>query len=386
MKKIFLLGMISLSFMISSYAQTDSSSAEKMDPKAAAYYNKAVEAMKTEKYEEAVTQLDSGSAIQKDFRISYLKGQAYNKLGRTEDAITAFNETIQVNPKYDMGYLALGNSHLAAKDYDQAVIDFNKVAEVTTNPDLKKTAMESVQFVTESKAIDFYNKGIEAYKANNYDMAIQNFDKALAINKDYKFHYQKGLALSKLEKTAEAETEFKSALALNDSFDIAYVALGGLEAADKNYDEALKNYEKALSVSTNDNLKASIQDGISRTYIAAGNNLYKEKKYDKSIEYLKKAVASSPSDVAYLSLAKSLIEKKQYSDATSALDSTAQLKKNVTDGAIAYYKGVIQLNKGDDNGASQFFASALTDATYKKAAQSQIDYIKAKKAGAKPKK
>ena len=91
-----------------------------------------------------------------------------------------------------------------------------------------------------------------------------------------------------------------------------------------------------------------------------------------------KSINNSPSDVAYLGLAKAYIEKKKYNDAITAIDSSKVMQKTVTDGAIAYYRGLVQLNKGEDNKAIESFTIALNDPNYKKASQSQVDYLKAK--------
>jgi predicted negative regulator of RcsB-dependent stress response len=96
-----------------------------------------------------------------------------------------------------------------------------------------------------------------------------------------------------------------------------------------------------------------------------------------------KSITNSPSDVAYLGLAKSYIEKKKYNDAITALDSSKMMQKTVTDGAIAYYRGLVQMNKGEESKAIESFTIALTDPNYKKASQAQIDYLKAKQKGTK---
>ncbi len=42
-----------------------------------------------------------------------------------------------------------------------------------------------------------YNEGNSQLKAGNYNGAIDNYDKALAIEKDYRIYYQKGVAQKK---------------------------------------------------------------------------------------------------------------------------------------------------------------------------------------------
>ena len=385
MKKLFFLIIIFSCLMstIITAQQTDATSNGTMDPKAAIYYNSAIQFMKAEQYENAIASIDSSLMIAKDYRAYQLQGQAYQKLGKTSEALISFNESVKLNPDYDMGWMSLGNANLASKEYEQAINNFKKVAEVTKDSNTKSKAEESVNYTLGVQSIEFYNKGNELYKQNKFDEAILSYDQALTISKDPKYYYQKGLAFSKLSKNKEAEDALRSSVALNDSFDIGYVALASIQTVNKDYDGAIKSYEKALTVTKNENLKTSINESISKTYLAAGNNSYKDKKYDQAIDWMLKSITNSPSDVAYLGLAKSYIEKKKYNDAITALDSSKMMQKTVTDGAIAYYRGLVQLNKGEDSKAIESFTVALNDPNYKKASQTQIDYLKAKQKGTK---
>lgn len=385
MRKLFFLIIVYTCFVsvIVNAQETDVSSNGTMDPKAAVHYNTAVQFMKAEKFEDALKSIDSSLMIAKDYKIYYLQGQANLKLGNTADAINSFSESVKLNPNYDLGWMALGNAHLALKEYDMAINDFNKVAEVTKDTNIKSKADESIKFTLNTKSIDFYNKGNELNKQNKFEEAVLSYDQALSISKDPKYYYQKGLVLSKLSKNKEAEDALRSAIALNDSFDIGYVALASLQTVNKDYDGAVKSYEKALTVTKNENLKSSIKESISKTYLSAGNNSYKDKKYDQSIEWMLKSINNSPSDAAYLGLVKAYIEKKKYNDAITALDNLKAIQKTVTDGAIAYYRGMIHLNKGEDNKAIELFTVALNDSVYKKASQAQLDYLKAKQKGTK---
>lgn len=386
MKKLFFLSGIFTFFVFMEIDAQQTDTTETMDPEAAIHYNNAIQSMKAEKYEDALKSLDSSLIIAKDYRSYFLQGQAYLKLNKIDNAKQSFSECLKMNPNFDMGWMASGNAHLAAKEYEQAENDFKKAAEVTKDPELKKNAEESIKLISNTKSIDLFNQGNEFYKQNKFEEAVKSFDQALSLLKDQRYYYQKGLALLKLNKNKEAEDAFKSAIAVNDSFDLAYVAVASLQTANKDYEGALKSYEKALSVTTNENLKGSIRDASLKTYLIAGNNAYKEKKYDQSIEWMLKSLAVSPSDEAYLGLAKAYIEKKKYNDATAALDSAKAIKKTITDGAIAYYTGLIQLNKGEDNKAIESFTAALNDPVYKKASQAQIEYLKAKQKGTKTKK
>lgn len=87
---------------------------------------------------------------------------------------------------------------------------------------------------------------------------------------------------------------------------------------------------------------------------------------------MQKSVSTSPSDAAYLGLVKAFIEKKKYADALTSLDSVKALQKTVKDEAIAYYKGMVHLNKGEDSKAIENFTIALNDPSYKKQANHRL--------------
>lgn len=380
MKKLFFLITIFSCLMsqIISAQQNEATTNGTMDPKAAGYYNTAIQFMKAEQFENAIASIDSSLMIAKDYRAYYLQGQAYQKLGKTPEALISFNESVKLNPDYDMGWMSLGNTNLASKEYEQAINNFKKVAEITKDSNTKSKAEESVNYTLGVRSIEFYNKGNDLYKQGKFEDAIKSYDQAISISKDPKYYYQKGLAFSKLSKNKEAEDALKTSISLNDSFDIGYIALASLQTVNKDYEGAIKSYEKAFAVTKNENLKIGISESISKTYLAAGNNSYKDKKYDQSIEWMLKSINNSASDVAYLGLAKAYIEKKKYNDAITAIDSSKVMQKTITDGAIAYYRGLVQLNKGEDNKAIESFTIALNDPNYKKASQSQVDYLKAK--------
>lgn len=386
MKRVILLsGLFAFIALTAVNAQQDTSAA-KMDPKAATYFNSAVQNLQNQKYEDAVTYADSSLQIQKDYTTYMLKGDALVKLNKYAEAKEAYNASIALNQN-DAAYNKLGNTQLLLKEYDGATATYEKILQISQNEDSKKNAKESIEFIKNTKAVELFNEGNELAKDNKFEEAIKKYDASLAINaKDAKTHYQKGIILSKMDKTDDAEKSFNAAIEADPNFDMAYLALAGLLTKKNDYDGAIKNYEKVVEVSKNPAFISSAKEGESRTYLVAGNVAMKEKKYDKAIEYLNKANEKEGSDQAFLSLAKAYNEKKQYDNALKSLDSTETLKKSVTDGAIAYYRGLVYFNKGDNNKALEYFKAGLTDATYKKACQSQVNYINALLKGAKPKK
>lgn len=74
----------------------------------------------------------------------------------------------------------------------------------------------------------YYNLGLIYSARQESDKAIQEFDRALAVNpKSFLTEYQKGLAYGNLKKYNQAIPCYQKALALNPSFHDARIALVG---------------------------------------------------------------------------------------------------------------------------------------------------------------
>lgn len=348
-----------------------------MDNTATIHYNNGISLMKAGDYKNAITSFDSCLQSSQDYRVYFQKGLAQFKANKLEDAKATFNTVISLKGDYDLAYLYLGNTLSAMKENDAAIKSYEKFIEVTSNEQLKQDARDMIELTKNNVAIEFYNKGNELSKAGKFEDAIKEYDKSLAINKDYKTYYQKGLTLSKMQKNEDAKKELNNALTLNPAFDLAFLALGKIFAEAKDYDNAIANYVKAIEVTTNDALKTSIKEATSRTYFTIGSNFYKEKKYDKAIENFTKSVEYFDFDQSYLFLGKAQNDKKQYDVALQSFDKAAQFKKTITDGALAYNRGIVYKSKGDNNKALEQFTLGLSDPNYKKACDSEIKFIKA---------
>ncbi len=73
-----------------------------------------------------------------------------------------------------------------------------------------------------------YNEGNSLLKAGNYNGAISNYDKALAIEKDYRIYYQKGVAQKKANNLEGSKTSLDECIKLKNDFEAGYNALGGV--------------------------------------------------------------------------------------------------------------------------------------------------------------
>ena len=77
-----------------------------------------------------------------------------------------------------------------------------------------------------------YNAGNKFLKEGNYKAAIDNYDKALNIEKDYRTYYQRGIALKKSGNLEEAKNSFDAWDELIDRANVEGIEIEKLERPD----------------------------------------------------------------------------------------------------------------------------------------------------------
>jgi len=220
-----------------------------------------------------------------------------------------------------------------------------------------------------------YNEGNGMLKAGNYNGAIDNYNKALDIEKDYRIYYQRGVAQKKARNLADAKASFEECIKLNGNFSGAYNALGGVYFQMGNYLEAINNFEKVLGLTKKANVQKKVKKNLSLAYSKLGNQELTNGNADKGIEYLEKAVANYNYDAAYLSLAKVYSEIGEWDKSISASENALKYRSKITKGGPYYYMGVSYKGKGNTEKAIEMFKKAKTDKTYKKTAEYELSLL-----------
>jgi tetratricopeptide (TPR) repeat protein len=220
-----------------------------------------------------------------------------------------------------------------------------------------------------------YNEGNSLLKAGNYSGAIEKYDKALAIEKDYRTYYQKGVAQKKSRDLEGAKTSFEECLKLNSNFEGGYNALGGVYFSMGSYLEAIKNFEKVLTTTKKSSVQKKVKKNISLAYAKLGNQQISNGNSQKAIEYLTKAVENNNYDAAYLSLAKLYSEMGNWDKSISASENALKYRSKISKGGPHYYMGISYKGKGDLVKAKEMFQLAKNDATYKKTAEYELGLI-----------
>jgi len=220
-----------------------------------------------------------------------------------------------------------------------------------------------------------YNAGNKLLKEGNYSGAIENYNNALAIEKDYRILYQKGVAQKKTRNLEDAKNSFEECLSLNKDFYSGYNALGGVYFQMGDFTAAIKNFEKVLELTDKTNIQKKVKKNLSLAYAKLGNQALTEGNANKGIDYLTKAVDYNNYDAAYLSLAKIYSELGEWDKSIAASDNALKYRSKITKGGPYFYMGVSYKGKGENEKAIEMFNKAKSDATYKKTAEYELSLL-----------
>jgi tetratricopeptide (TPR) repeat protein len=146
--------------------------AQEMNNDAGKRYNEGNKLLKEGKYSDAVVKYDSALTFQKDYRIFYQKGLALKKQGQFQQALDAFEQSVNQKTDFAAGYNALGGVYYALGKYDSAVVHFEKVLTFVKNDDVK-------QKIQENMAYAYAKLGVGADEAGEPQKAIEYLEKAV---------------------------------------------------------------------------------------------------------------------------------------------------------------------------------------------------------------
>ena len=147
------------------------------------WFNKAESLLALKNPQESIQAIDQAIAIieeNKDGQITpaFLsaayasKGRALRQQKQYDEAIKVYTQALEVNPNYFPALRDIGIIFKNLGNYDEAGEQFNKI-------------INSQQFTDEQKSQIYYFNGLTWCEQKNYQMAEENFDKALEIKPDY---------------------------------------------------------------------------------------------------------------------------------------------------------------------------------------------------------
>jgi tetratricopeptide (TPR) repeat protein len=219
----------------------------------------------------------------------YLKGRTLAENLRAHDGRQFFEQAAAKDPSFAMAHYQLAVNSATAKDFfahlNEAVALADKASEgerltilvAKANGDAQpKKALD----LAEELAIKYpgderaqFILGGAYFAQQNYEKAIEQYKKAIAINPSYAAAYNiLGYAYRPLEKYADAETAFKKYIDLIPNDPNPYDSYAELLMKTGRFDESIAQYKKALEVDPH----------FSNSFIGIATDLMLQGKHDEA--------------------------------------------------------------------------------------------------------
>jgi type IV pilus assembly protein PilF len=123
----------------------------------------------------------------------------------------------------------------------------------------------------------YYMKGVSYLQKKNYELALVEFQRSIQTDKKNKnAYFALGYVSATMSKFADAQRYYEAALDIDSNYSEAYNALGDVYSRQERWQEALKAFNKAL--------ENKLYTTPHITYINIARVYMAQKNYDKAIE------------------------------------------------------------------------------------------------------
>ena len=152
-------------------------------------------------------------------------------LGQAEKAIEAYSHAIKLKPDF-VAYNNRGVAYGAKGDLGRAIQDHDKA--IALNPDYAES---------------YNNRGVAYGKKGDHDHAIQDYDKAIALKPDYaEAYYNRGVTYGEKDEQARAIQDYDKAIALKPDHAKAHCNRGVAYRKKDDLARAIQEYDKAIAL------------------------------------------------------------------------------------------------------------------------------------------
>jgi Flp pilus assembly protein TadD len=227
--------------------------------------------------------------------------ERYDQSQRIEHAIALFNRALEQDPRYALAHAGLGEA------YWRLFLNGRKADLVP----LAERHCERAQALDDLLARPWITLGMIHTGTGRAEQALLDFQKALDRDpRNPEAYQERGAALERLERHAEAEASYRKAIELRPELWSGHNYLGSFLTDQQRYPEAEAAFRRALEL-VPDN--ARVLSNLGGTY-------YLEDRLDEAEKAWTRSVALQPSPVAVANLAALQFSKGRYTEAARTLE------------------------------------------------------------------
>ena len=320
----------------------DYSTAIRIQPRRSSfYYNRGLAYEQNKENEKALDDYSKAIQMKSDYQEAMsARANLYKKIN-PELAMQEFENALELDGDDYKAYINRGSFYRDEENYDKALEDFSKAAEICNCFEAYFNRAGVYQSLEDNeKALADFTKSIEvkpndqssyANRGNLYremgqnNLALQDFNKSLEMKETYDAYYNRGLLYSQMGQPNQAVEDYGKAITLEPDRAEGYTNRGNIYFASQQLDLALADYNKSLELdSTYEN-----------AYGNRGAVHFQKKNYDAALQDFAKALEINPDHndalmnraATYLTLQKCELAKPDLQHLLTLNPNNGQAKK-----------------------------------------------------------
>jgi eukaryotic-like serine/threonine-protein kinase len=267
---------------------------------------------------------------------AYLKAlgytQRYDKPGNLDLAIDALRSAVKTDPRFAIGYAALGEAYRLKYQVDRNSQWLDE-AQANCKRAIQLDDRLPASYVTLGRIHD---------DSGQHDLAISEFQQALRLDPRHADALN-GMAhaYENANRIKDAEAAYQKAAALRPDYWDGYNTLGLFYDRQRRYDDSIAQLQQALRL-TPDN--AQVYLNLGAVYLDTGD----EKRQADAEKALKKSIELNPSYPAYANLGFMLMQQRRYAESAAMTEKALQMNDRdyvVWDNLISAYEWLGQKEK-----------------------------------------
>ncbi len=198
----------------------------------------------------------------------------------------------------------------------------------------------SLQISYSQTSEEYFKIAYELFEENNYEYAIDNFEKAISKDeenkKSYEYYAFKGICNYSLGKISEAENDFNKSIELKSNYYLAYRYKSYLEGDKKNYKKEIELLDLAIKYNAKD----------VNSYMNRGASNFNLENYSNANEDYSKVIEINPKNAdAYFSRGNLNYKLENYKEALIDFSKAIEFNNKFYEAYISKGNTNFALNK-----------------------------------------
>ena len=304
-------------FFIALFIVTISVTAQSKSERAQLLYQEARDLYRNRNLAAAIDKCEESLSITSTADAYYLSGLIYEAQGKDLRSVSAYEAALKIDPDYNEAlfqkaiiYLNYGDPAQSIKDFNALIAKggVNQTKGIYFENDPSGASGTSVVSLATLEGKIYYYRAQAYSKLERFELALKDYNEAIELDSAADYYVGRGLVYMKQDQNALAEVDFKNAISIDPSNQLAWYNLALINPSTKLPLELLEDHSFAPTLGL---LAAqSMVDGD----------------YKTAIKYLSQAIKNHEESLHYTNRGRAYIKLKKYDQARNDFNAARRIE------------------------------------------------------------